>query len=177
MIGNLGLIVVNRSWTQNAITGLLKNRNPALGWVLGAALLFLGLLLLVPFARELFQFAPMHGVDVIRVLVAGVASVLWFELYKFVRSLIAGLGRARQLAIRDDRSAPDPALRTTDLDTSVPRRRSAGTENRGHERKRDESREGHAEHRHYQPGHVERLARLLLRILTVTITWAMNSIR
>jgi Ca2+-transporting ATPase len=62
--------------------------------VLGAALLFLSLLLLVPFARELFQFAPMHGVDVVRVLVAGVASVLWFELYKLVRSMITGLGRA-----------------------------------------------------------------------------------
>jgi Ca2+-transporting ATPase len=94
VIGNLGLILVNRSWTQTAIAGLLKDRNPALGWVIGAALLFLSLLLIVPFARELFQFAPMHGVDVVWILVAGVASVLWFELYKFVRSIIAGLNRA-----------------------------------------------------------------------------------
>jgi Ca2+-transporting ATPase len=62
--------------------------------VLGAGLLFLSLLLVVPFARELFQFAPLHGVDVIWVLVAGAASVLWFELYKYIRSLIVGLGRA-----------------------------------------------------------------------------------
>jgi Ca2+-transporting ATPase len=61
---------------------------------LGAGLLFLSLLLMVPFARELFQFAPMHGVDVIWILVAGVTSVLWFELYKFVRALIAGLAEA-----------------------------------------------------------------------------------
>jgi Ca2+-transporting ATPase len=94
VIGNLGLIVVNRSWTQSALAGLLKDRNPALGWVIGAALLFLSLLLLVPFARELFQFAPVHGIDVLWVLIAGVSSVLWFEFYKFVRKMIAGLSDA-----------------------------------------------------------------------------------
>jgi Ca2+-transporting ATPase len=94
VIGNLGLILVNRSWTRTALEGLLKDRNPALGWVLGAALLFLSLLLVVPVARELFQFAPMHATDVVWVLIAGVTSVLWFELYKFIRTMIAGLRTA-----------------------------------------------------------------------------------
>jgi Ca2+-transporting ATPase len=91
VIGNLGLILVNRSWTQTVLAGVIKDRNPALAWVLGGALLFLGLLLMVPFARELFQIAPLHGADILLVLVAGIASVLWFDFYKVVRRMAVGL--------------------------------------------------------------------------------------
>jgi Ca2+-transporting ATPase len=84
VLGNLGLILVNRSWTQTVIGGLVKDRNPALGWVLGGAVLFLGVLLTVPFMRELFRFAPVHATDILWVFVAGVAGVLWFEAYKMI---------------------------------------------------------------------------------------------
>ena len=86
VVGNLGLILVNRSWTKTVVGGLRTDRNPALAWVLSGAVGFLVLLLTVPFLRELFRFAPMHATDVLWVLVAGVAGVLWFEAYKMVRS-------------------------------------------------------------------------------------------
>ena len=88
VIGNLALILVNRSWTQTVIGGLVKDRNPALGWVLGGAMLFLTMLFTIPFMRVLFRFAPIHATDILWVLVAGVAGVLWFEAYKII-------GRAR----------------------------------------------------------------------------------
>jgi Ca2+-transporting ATPase len=91
VIGNLGLILVNRSWTQTVFAGILKDRNPALGWVLGGALLFLGLLLMVPFAQELFQIAPLHAGDIMWVLVAGIASVLWFDFYKVLSRMFVAL--------------------------------------------------------------------------------------
>jgi hypothetical protein len=50
----------------------------------------------VPVARELFQFAPMHATDIVWVLIAGVTSVLWFELYKFIRGIIAGLSAVNE---------------------------------------------------------------------------------
>ena len=84
VIGNLALILVNRSWTQTVIGGLVKDRNPALGWVLGGALLFLLMLFTIPFMRELFRFAPIHANDILWVLVAGVGGVLWFEAYKMI---------------------------------------------------------------------------------------------
>jgi Ca2+-transporting ATPase len=96
VIGNLGLILVNRSWTKTVVGGLRGDRNPALAWVLSGAVGFLVLLLTVPFLRELFRFAPLHAVDVIWVLVAGVTGVLWFEVYKVLHA-----ARLRGLAAAD----------------------------------------------------------------------------
>jgi P-type Ca2+ transporter type 2C len=86
VVGNLGLIVVNRSWTRSALRGFATDRNAALGWVLGGASVFLALVMAVPALQELFRFAPFHAVDVAGVIVAGIAGVIWFEVYKFVRS-------------------------------------------------------------------------------------------
>ncbi len=83
--GNLGLIVVNRSWTRGALQGLIEDRNPALGWVLGAASVFLALVMTVPALREMFRFAPVHLLDTVGVLAAALAGVAWFEVYKFAR--------------------------------------------------------------------------------------------
>jgi Ca2+-transporting ATPase len=52
--------------------------------VLGGAIAFLIALLTVPFLREIFRFAPVHAFDVLVVLFAGLAGVLWFEAYKYV---------------------------------------------------------------------------------------------
>jgi Ca2+-transporting ATPase len=87
VIGNLGLILVNRSWSRSAFSGIRRDANTALGWVLGGAIVFLVMLLTVPPLRALFRFAPFHIVDVIWVVLAGVAGVAWFEFYKFVQSL------------------------------------------------------------------------------------------
>ena len=84
VIGNLGLILVNRSWTQTVIAGVVRSRNTALGWVVGGALGFLTLLLTVPFLRDLFRFAPMHAVDIGVVVLAAAAGVVWFEVYKMI---------------------------------------------------------------------------------------------
>ena len=85
VVSNLGLIVVNRSWTRGALWGLVHNRNAALGWVLGAASIFLLLVMTVPVLREIFRFAPAHALDAVSVLVAGIAGVAWFEVYKYAR--------------------------------------------------------------------------------------------
>jgi Ca2+-transporting ATPase len=83
IIANLGLIMTNRSWTRT-IMDTLRSPNPALWWVIGGALAFLGLVLYVPFLRNLFHFAFMHTVDILICLAAGVVSIAWFEVLKSI---------------------------------------------------------------------------------------------
>ncbi len=88
VIANLGLIAVNRSWTGTFLS-TLKRSNPALWVVIVAAAVVLGLVLAVPYLRALFQFAPLDGMEIASAVAIGIASVVWFELYKSLRRKIA----------------------------------------------------------------------------------------
>jgi Ca2+-transporting ATPase len=81
IFANLGLIFTNRSWTR-LIVASLRSPNPALWWVTGGALVFLAIVLAVPFLRELFRFAALHPEDIAICIGAGGLSILWFELLK-----------------------------------------------------------------------------------------------
>ncbi len=78
------VILVNRSWLRSAVA-MFRVPNPAVRWVLLGAASFLGVALLVPFARRLFHFAPLHLTDLLLSLGAGLLCVLWFEVVKRVR--------------------------------------------------------------------------------------------
>lgn len=84
VIANLALILTNRSWSRT-ILSMFREPNRALWWVIGGAAAFLTLVLAVPFLRNLFRFAPLHGYDLAICLTAGAVSVLWFEILKIVR--------------------------------------------------------------------------------------------
>ncbi|MBI5918636.1 MAG: cation-translocating P-type ATPase [Nitrosomonadales bacterium] len=85
VIGNLSLILVNRSW-QHSLLRSLRTPNPALWWVTGGAFSFLLLSLNLPFLRNVFHFASLTPQQLLLCLAAGLGSVLWFELYKLLRS-------------------------------------------------------------------------------------------
>jgi Ca2+-transporting ATPase len=84
VVTNLGLIFANRSWTRT-IWSTLRTPNAALWWIVGGTTFFLGLTLYVPFLRDLFHFSILHGGDLALCLVAGSASILWFEGLKLLR--------------------------------------------------------------------------------------------
>jgi magnesium-transporting ATPase (P-type) len=84
VVANLGLIFANRSWSRT-ILATLRTPNPALWWVFGGTLFFLGLVLYVPFLRDLFHFSTLHPDDLALCLASGLVSVLWFEGLKLVR--------------------------------------------------------------------------------------------
>lgn len=86
VLGNLGLILVNRSWSRSAIAGLVTDRNRSLFWVLGGAVACLFSLQVIPWLRTLFRFAEFSLLDLLAVLVASIAGVAWFEIYKLVRA-------------------------------------------------------------------------------------------
>jgi Ca2+-transporting ATPase len=81
VIGNLGLILVNRSWQHSAL-GSIKYHNPSLWWVIGGAFSFLALTLVLPFMHEIFHFAPISLSQFLLCLMVGLGSVAWFDLYK-----------------------------------------------------------------------------------------------
>lgn len=81
VIGNLGLILVNRSW-RHSVFSTLSQHNPALWWIILGALAFLLLSLSFPVLHEVFHFAPIEPMQFLYCVAAGLASVIWFEFYK-----------------------------------------------------------------------------------------------
>jgi len=81
IIANLGLMMTNRSWTST-IGKIHRAPNAALWWVTSGTVIFLGLVLTIPFLREIFRFSVIHPVDVVICVSAGILSVVWFELFK-----------------------------------------------------------------------------------------------
>jgi Ca2+-transporting ATPase len=82
VIANLSLILTNRNWSSS-ILGSLRARNMALRWIVLSAVVFLGLVIYVPWLRDLFHFEMLHFVDVLVCIGAGAVSVLWFEVVKY----------------------------------------------------------------------------------------------
>jgi Ca2+-transporting ATPase len=88
VIGNIMLIVTNRSSTRS-IAATLLNPNPALWWIVGGAFAVLGLAIYVPFLETLFRFEPLHLLDIAVCVSGGIASLLWFEGLKLLRNKVA----------------------------------------------------------------------------------------
>ena len=84
ILGDLMLILSNRSWTRT-IWATLRAPNPALFLIVGGAFSMLILVTVVPFLQELFRFNPLHPTDILLCLAAGIASLLWFEIWKLFR--------------------------------------------------------------------------------------------
>ncbi len=85
MIGNLSLILVNRSWRLSIWQLFLQRRNKSVKWILAGAIVVLIVLINVPVLRRPFGFGPMSAFEWLISLAAGIAAVSWFELYKLAR--------------------------------------------------------------------------------------------
>jgi Ca2+-transporting ATPase len=83
ILANLGLIVSERSIDRLSLK-TLQSRNAAFWWVMGGALIFLALVLYVPFLRQLFSFSLLHPIDLAICLGGGIVSLLWFEQLKIL---------------------------------------------------------------------------------------------
>lgn len=85
MLGNIALVLVNRSQHLSIFQTFRERRNKTIKWVLGGGVGMLFLLVNVPIMRESFNLAYLNFSEWILVLAAGFGSVLWFEIYKLVR--------------------------------------------------------------------------------------------
>jgi Ca2+-transporting ATPase len=80
---NIAFIMSNRSWTRS-IFELIAIRNKAAGWVIGGAVLFMILILNIPFCLKMFQFEQPGIADTMICIAAGLLTITWFEVYKAV---------------------------------------------------------------------------------------------
>src|SRR5664279_5028775 len=84
IVSNIAVILTNRSWTDN-IFRIIATPNKAVLWVVGGAVFFLALILNVPFFLELFQFEKLTTVHILICSLAGISTIIWFELYKLIK--------------------------------------------------------------------------------------------
>ena len=84
VIGNLALILVNRSWRLSAWRTLRERRNAALPWLVAGVVSALGVALLVPVVRDALGLGQVSAGDLLVMVIAGVVGVLWFEAYKAI---------------------------------------------------------------------------------------------
>ena len=85
VVGNLALILVQRSSTRSALATLLHSRNLAADLLSAGALTILAITLLVPAARELFHFALPPISALAGAAAAAIAVVFSFDLGKLRR--------------------------------------------------------------------------------------------
>jgi Ca2+-transporting ATPase len=84
IVANIMVILSNRSWTRS-ILEVIRTPNIAVRWVVGGAILFLVLILKVPFFKNMFQFDNIAWLDAGFCIIAGILTVLWFELFKLYK--------------------------------------------------------------------------------------------
>jgi Ca2+-transporting ATPase len=84
IIANVATILTNRSWSEN-IFKIIITPNRAVGWVSGSAIIFLIMVLYIPILREAFQFAYIPFMNIIYCSLAGISTIIWFEIFKFVK--------------------------------------------------------------------------------------------
>ena len=84
VVGNLALILVNRSWRLPIWRTFQQRHNPMLKWILGGAALLLVAVLSVPGLRHAFNFGPITLAQWCVAIVAGFTGVAWFEIYKTI---------------------------------------------------------------------------------------------
>jgi Ca2+-transporting ATPase len=80
----IAIIITNRSWSRSII-GILRTPNTAQWCVVGGTIVGLTLILSLPFTQGLFHFAPLHVMDLLICISAGLLCVGWFEVLKYFR--------------------------------------------------------------------------------------------
>ena len=84
IVSNIAVILTNRSWSDN-IFKIINTPNKAVLWVSGGAVFFLGLILNTPFFLDLFKFGKLKVFNVLFCSLAGLTTIIWFEIYKMVK--------------------------------------------------------------------------------------------
>ncbi len=84
VIANIGLTLVNRSFTASVLS-TFRNRNNLLRIVLLLTIALLAAVLYIPLFRDFFRLASPTALQLGTAAVIGLASVAWFEVYKWAK--------------------------------------------------------------------------------------------
>lgn len=97
VMGNIALLLANRSRHVSAMRGLITRRSPALITIIGLAVGLLILLIGVPPVRDALGLGGLTPWQWAIAVAAGLSSIAWFEAYRWVRSREPRRGRLRHL--------------------------------------------------------------------------------
>jgi Ca2+-transporting ATPase len=86
IVSNIAVILSNRSWTSG-LFAILRTPNKAVSWIIGGAVIFLIMILNIPFLLNLFQFEKIGYLELLICTLAGFSSIIWFEIYKNMRKV------------------------------------------------------------------------------------------
>ncbi|MFA6553488.1 MAG: cation-translocating P-type ATPase [Patescibacteria group bacterium] len=93
VIGNVGLIIANRSRTRTSFGSMRQHPNRALRWVVGLAISVLIITLAIPGVRDLFGFSALTTWQFALCLTSGIVAALMAEITK-LRFVQRWLGHA-----------------------------------------------------------------------------------
>jgi len=82
VLGNLALILVNRSWSLSIWQSLNQRKNDTVKWLLGGAGLMLILMISIAPIAGAFNLAPLNLANWSVAIGAAILGVVWFEIYK-----------------------------------------------------------------------------------------------
>ena len=85
MLGNISLILVNRSQHLSIIETFKTRKNKTIKWILIGGIGVLALLVNVEIFREAFNLSSLNSFEWLLVFLAGCGGVIWFEIYKVTR--------------------------------------------------------------------------------------------
>jgi Ca2+-transporting ATPase len=86
MIGNISLILVNRSRSLTILKTMRTRKNKSVKWILASSVSILVLIFNVPWLQTAFNLENLSASEWIIVICSGIGSVLWFEFYKVIRT-------------------------------------------------------------------------------------------
>jgi Ca2+-transporting ATPase len=84
VFANVAMIHAMRS-RDLTIVGLLRKPNAALWWITGGTLGALAAAIYLPPVADIFRFAPLSAGALAVAAGAGVAGIVWYEVYKLLR--------------------------------------------------------------------------------------------
>jgi P-type Ca2+ transporter type 2C len=82
VIANLSLILTNLS--DGLIIFRKRRQNPVLLYMLGGNVALILSILYIPPVQKIFHFSTLHPDDLLISIIAGIAGILWFEMFKYI---------------------------------------------------------------------------------------------
>jgi len=87
IVSNIAVILSNRSWSDS-IFKIIMTPNKTVKWIVGGAVLFLLLIVNIPALQNLFLFDKIGWLELGICTLAGLSTIIWFELYKHFKRII-----------------------------------------------------------------------------------------
>lgn len=82
VLGNLALILANRSWSLTIWQSMIQRKNATVKWLLGGSCLVLLMMISIAPLAQAFSLAPLTLTNWAIALGAAILGVSWFEIYK-----------------------------------------------------------------------------------------------